>query len=94
MREEELTYKGIHGIPVILEPGNAARVDRSSWRLVRPVYNKDKCIMCKICYTYCPDSAIVWTKEGPVINLTSCKGCMICAEECPTDAMSEEKEAS
>ncbi len=94
MREEEIPYKGIEGIPVIREPGSAAKVNRGSWRLVRPVHNIEKCTKCKICYIYCPDAAIDWTPDGPDINLTSCKGCMICAEECPTGAMTEEKEGA
>ncbi len=94
MREEEIPYKGIEGIPIIREPGNAAKVNRGSWRLVRPVHHRDKCTRCKICYIYCPDAAINWTPDGPEINLTSCKGCMICAEECPTGAMTEEKEGA
>jgi pyruvate ferredoxin oxidoreductase delta subunit len=92
MREEEIPYKGIEGIPIIREPGSAAKVNRGSWRLVRPVHHRDKCTKCKICYIYCPDAAINWTPDGPGINLTSCKGCMICVEECPTGALTEEKE--
>jgi len=92
MREEQMQYTGICGIPVIMEPGNAAKVNRGSWRLVRPVHHRDKCTKCKICYTYCPDAAIEWTPDGPEINLLSCKGCMICVEECPVDAMTQEKE--
>ena len=94
MREEEIPYKGIEGIPIIRDPGNAAKVNRGSWRLVRPVHHKDKCTKCKICYIYCPDAAINWTPDGPKINLTSCKGCMICVEECPTGALTEEKEGA
>ncbi len=94
MREEDIPYKGIEGIPIIREPGSAAKVNRGSWRLVRPVHHSEKCTKCKICYIYCPDAAINWTPDGPEINLTSCKGCMICAEECPTGAMTEEKEGA
>jgi pyruvate ferredoxin oxidoreductase delta subunit len=94
VREEDIPYKGIEGIPIIREPGSAAKVNRGSWRLVRPVHHRDKCTKCRICYTYCPDAAIYWTDDGPEINLTSCKGCMICVEECPTGALTEEKEGA
>lgn len=92
MREEELLYKEIDGIPIIREPGSSASINRGSWRLVRPVHNKEKCTKCKICYAYCPDAAIKWTSEGPEIDLKACKGCMICMEECPTGAITQEKE--
>jgi pyruvate ferredoxin oxidoreductase delta subunit len=94
MKEEELQYKGIEGIPIIREPGSAAKINRGSWRLVRPVHNKEKCTKCKICYTYCPDAAITWSSEGPKFDLRACKGCMICMEECPTGAITQEKESS
>lgn len=92
MREEDLPYDYTDGIPVIKTPGSAAKINRGSWRLVRPVHHRDKCTKCKICYTYCPDAAIRWTPEGPEIDYKACKGCMICVEECPTEAMKEEKE--
>jgi pyruvate ferredoxin oxidoreductase delta subunit len=94
MREEELQYMGIEGIPIITEPGNAAKINRGSWRLVRPVHHREKCTQCKLCYTYCPDAAIKWTPEGPELDLNACKGCMICVEECPAGAMTQEKEVS
>lgn len=94
MKEEDLPYEGINGIPVIREPGSAAKINRGSWRLARPVHRRDLCTKCRICYTYCPDAAIQWTDDGPEINLNACKGCMICVEECPVDAMTEVKEES
>jgi len=42
VREEEIPYKGIEGIPIIREPGSAAKVNRGSWRLVRPVHHSEK----------------------------------------------------
>jgi len=53
------------------------------WRVIRPVVDKKKCKKCKICWKFCPDSAIRLVDGEPVIDLRYCKGCGICAVECP-----------
>lgn len=63
-----------------------------SWRTVRPIVNKDKCINCGICWKFCPDVAIFVEEEGAVVDFDFCKGCGICAEECPVDAIEMDKE--
>lgn len=68
-------------------------LDTASWREVRPVMNKEKCIECGICLTICPVCSIV--KEGPkkyAIDYSYCKGCGICAVECPKKAIDMVKE--
>lgn len=68
-------------------------LDTASWREVRPVMNKEKCIECGICLTLCPVCSI--EREGPkkyVINYDYCKGCGICAVECPKKAIDMVKE--
>ena len=63
-------------------------LDTASWRTVRPVMNKEKCIECGICLTFCPVSSIL--RQGPknyVISYDYCKGCGICAVECPKKAI-------
>ncbi|MEO0085813.1 MAG: 4Fe-4S binding protein [candidate division WOR-3 bacterium] len=66
-----------------------------AWRSQRPVWNKDKCTSCYMCWLYCPDAAIV-IKDGKVagINYDYCKGCGICASVCPkkVQAITMEKE--
>lgn len=73
--------------------------DKSGWRFQRPVIDNEKCIRCRLCYLYCPDSAIIeadepfTTKSGKKyaitykFDYTFCKGCGICASECPTKAI-------
>ena len=68
----------------ILEPGTAEMFKTGSWRSEKPVWNKEKCINCLICWISCPDSSIM-VKEGKMtgIDYDHCKGCGICSRECP-----------
>jgi pyruvate ferredoxin oxidoreductase delta subunit len=34
------------------------------WRNNKPVWDKEKCVHCGICYLFCPDSAIRADEEG------------------------------
>ena len=69
---------------VIEEAGNAQNYETGSWRVKRPILDKNKCTSCLICWIYCPDTSII-VKDGKVtgIDLEHCKGCGICARECP-----------
>ena len=88
--------KGWKEIPeggLILEPGNSMRYKTGSWRAKRPVWNKEKCINCLICWIQCPDNAIIVENEKiRGINYDYCKGCGICASICPKEAISMEGE--
>ncbi len=62
-------------------------LDTASWRIVRPVMDKTKCIECGICLTLCPVRSI-YGKDGKYyISYDYCKGCGICAHECPKKAI-------
>jgi pyruvate ferredoxin oxidoreductase delta subunit len=75
-------------ITVIMEPGTAREYRTGTWRSMRPVVDKDKCINCMICWMYCPDNSIlVEGGEMKGFRLTHCKGCGICANQCPKDAI-------
>ncbi len=55
-----------------------------SWRSLKPIWNKEKCINCYRCWMHCPDAAIIIKNDKVVgINYDYCKGCGICAHECP-----------
>ena len=71
--------------------GNASRYETGDWRSIRPVYDSDKCIQCRLCWVYCPDSAIEVNEDGEVTGIvySHCKGCGICAHECPSDGSIE-----
>ena len=68
-------------------PGSAGQT--GSWRVFRPVVDKEQCNACGLCATYCPDAAI--DKELD-IDLAFCKGCGICANECPKKAIAMVRE--
>jgi pyruvate ferredoxin oxidoreductase gamma subunit len=63
--------------------------DVSSWRVFTPEVDADKCIGCKTCWIYCPETAIEWNEETkkPSIRYNACKGCGLCANECPVKAI-------
>ena len=63
-------------------------LDTASWRTVKPVMDKDKCVECGICMTLCPVCAIEGTENKIyLINYSYCKGCGICAQVCPHNAI-------
>ena len=63
-------------------------LDTASWRVFRPVMDKEKCVECGMCLTYCPVNAIVGREDNTYeITYEYCKGCGICAQECPRKAI-------
>ncbi|MGV8151428.1 MAG: 4Fe-4S dicluster-binding protein [Candidatus Woesearchaeota archaeon] len=82
--------------------GSSQDFDTGTWRAMRPIIDKDKCINCMLCYIYCPDNALTILKEGkdgnPIltgVDLKHCKGCSICSQVCPVHCikMISEEEA-
>jgi 2-oxoacid:acceptor oxidoreductase gamma subunit (pyruvate/2-ketoisovalerate family)/2-oxoacid:acceptor oxidoreductase delta subunit (pyruvate/2-ketoisovalerate family) len=67
--------------------------DVSSWRVFTPVIEEEKCIGCKSCWLFCPETAVQWNSEKnkPYLEYRKCKGCGICANECPVDAIIMER---
>ena len=63
--------------------------DVSSWRVFTPEIDQEKCIGCKSCWLFCPETAIQWDaeKNKPYIEFNKCKGCGVCANECPVEAI-------
>ena len=78
---------------VIHNPGNSVENLTGGWRALRPVWIKDKCTQCMLCWMYCPDDSIP-EKDGKreEFNYDYCKGCGICAKECPFQAIEMKKE--
>jgi len=68
-------------------------LDTASWRVYRPVIDKQLCVNCGICLSYCPVNSVRYDQEqGYIISYDYCKGCGICAVECPRKAISMVKE--
>lgn len=87
-------YAGpVQGAPSVLHAGNAEQRQTGSWRVERPVVDRDICTRCGLCFVECPDGAISLDEEGyPIIDYDHCKGCMICRQVCPLEAIETEKE--
>ncbi len=78
---------------IITDMGAVKGNKTGAWRSMRPIWNKEKCRQCLVCWIYCPDSAIT-VKEGKMVGIdyTYCKGCGICAQVCPAKVIDMEKE--
>lgn len=86
----ELTYHGPDASTCsIVSAGNSQARHVGDWAHIKPVIDYDECTKCRICFVYCPDSAITIGKDDfPVVNYGACKGCNICYTECPVKAIS------
>ena len=72
----------------IYTAGNAREFKTGDWRSIYPVYLKDKCKQCGLCWPVCPDDAIpVKDGERKDFNYDACKGCGVCAKVCPFKAI-------
>lgn len=72
---------------------NAEKNKTGTWRVIRPVLDKAKCVVCYICWILCPDGAIEEMPDETLgINYEYCKGCGLCANECPVRAITMEPE--
>jgi 2-oxoacid:acceptor oxidoreductase delta subunit (pyruvate/2-ketoisovalerate family) len=91
IRSQDILYEGIRGVPHIREPGSAVRVRTGAWRVFRPVWDMKRCVKCKQCWLYCPESAISWPSR-PRVDYGVCKGCAICAQVCPAKAITMVRE--
>jgi pyruvate ferredoxin oxidoreductase delta subunit len=62
-------------------------LDTGSWRVVRPVVDKENCTYCGLCALYCPPQCMKDMGDYFQADLDFCKGCGICSQECPRGAI-------
>ncbi len=85
---DQMTWKDLAVGCVVENAGNADTYKSGDWRSMRPIWDKDRCIKCGVCYIFCPDMAIKETEDGYFeADLFYCKGCGICVRECVTGAI-------
>lgn len=87
----ELDYKNVPWCPSY-PVDEIVQIKTGTWRALAPVVTEEKCIKCKLCYWWCPDSAISITEKGAKVDYNFCKGCGICANECPVGAINMVRE--
>lgn len=80
---KELTPGGL------MKAGTAKEFKTGDWRSEKPIWLKDKCKQCLLCFPVCPDSSIPINKDGKRedFDYDHCKGCGVCAEVCPFKAI-------
>ena len=74
----------------IYEAGNAREFKTGDWRSMCPVWIKEKCTQCGLCFPVCPDDAIPIHKETKNrldFDYDYCKGCGVCSKVCPFGAI-------
>ena len=85
----EITGKDTTPGGMILDAGNAEDFKTGDWRSMKPIWLKDKCKQCLLCYPVCPDTSILIDEDGKrtEFDYDHCKGCGVCVEVCPFDAI-------
>jgi len=80
--------------PAINAVGNSPRRKTGSWRIYRPVMDREVCTRCSICSARCPEGCISLDDEGyPRVDYENCKGCLICVQECPAGGIKKMRES-
>ena len=55
---------------------------------IKPIVDINKCNLCEICISFCPDSCITTGDDGCVVfDYSDCKGCSMCSSACPMEAI-------
>ena len=73
----------------IFEAGNAREFKTGDWRSIKPIYIKENCKQCGLCFPVCPDESIPVNKDQKRedFDYNMCKGCGVCAQVCPFGAI-------
>lgn len=85
--ESKIRYLGTEGVPHCVFGKETPNT--GAWRTYKPLIDLKKCVKCRMCWLYCPESAISLDKnDRPRIDYDICKGCLICSKVCPVKCMS------
>ena len=73
----------------IYDAGNSVNFKNWDWRSMTPIFDKEKCKQCGLCFPVCPDNAIPVNKDlkREDFNYDYCKGCGVCSKVCPFGAI-------
>ncbi|MDR1391986.1 MAG: 4Fe-4S binding protein [Clostridiales bacterium] len=91
----QISWKTISPGGTIMNAGNAEEFNTGDWRSYKPLFIKENCKQCLLCYPACPDSSIPINEQGErgEFDYKHCKGCGVCENVCPFNAI-EMKENS
>lgn len=92
MTKESSTPEYIRGCAVHNADTFSLALKTGSWRIFKPIVLQEKCNYCKLCYYFCPEGCVEWSREAVTIDYEYCKGCGICHHECPSGAILWERE--
>lgn len=86
------TVKLKRGVPIcgMSVPQKGAMGHTGDWRTEKPEKDDEKCNLCGLCVTFCPEGCI--EPKTITIDMDYCKGCGVCAEECPVEAITMGRE--
>ncbi|MDR2714675.1 MAG: 4Fe-4S binding protein [Coriobacteriales bacterium] len=92
---ESWTSEEIPNGAVCEDAGNSALYITGGWRSEMPLWTKDNCKDCMLCWVHCPDSSIL-VADGKMtgIDYDHCKGCGVCVIECKFEALEMVSESS
>ena len=89
------TYDMLPKGAVVLEAGNSVQYITGGWRSEMPIWTKENCRDCKLCWIHCPDSSIrIINGAAGGIDYDHCKGCGVCFHECKFGALKMVAESS
>jgi pyruvate ferredoxin oxidoreductase delta subunit len=80
-------------VTTISYPKVGAMGKTGTWRIFKPILDKDKCIKCLRCWIFCPEAVFWRNKDDSVdIDYDYCKGYGICANVCPSQVLNMVRE--
>ncbi|MDO5724990.1 MAG: 4Fe-4S binding protein [Tissierellia bacterium] len=88
IKKETVTWENITPGGHIYAEGNSVDFNTGDWRTDKPIFVKENCKQCLLCFPVCPDSAIPLEGDKRLdFEYDHCKGCGVCAKVCPFKAI-------